>query len=247
MATIPAGRGLLPHRRTRESGKTTLVVAMHAWASTGRFPGYQCEPVRSLIIEKQDDDGDEIKPKLIANGYDPKMVIRLVEKKMPTFEELEALIVEHKLSMITMSPLNAFVSQYVKSLNDDLVVEPILDRLHGLGVRHTCLFNGIKHLNKKPDLASDQRIAGAGGFVNSARTVIMVAYDRANDVRLVEIIKAYRSLVGAWRMTLRDLRQDAAPDNPTAFVEATLTPADPASASIPCSLPRTAYLSRRRM
>jgi hypothetical protein len=46
------------------AGKTTISIALHAWSSVGKFPdGYVCEPVCSIIIELQDPDENEIKPK----------------------------------------------------------------------------------------------------------------------------------------------------------------------------------------
>ena len=100
-------------------GKTTLGIAMCAWASRGKWPdGYVSDPVKCLIIEKQDGDADEIKPKLIANGYEPSMVMRLDgKKKMPTLPALEQAIVEHGLGIVLLSPLNAFVTRSVKDIN----------------------------------------------------------------------------------------------------------------------------------
>ena len=102
------------------SGKTTVGIALCAWASTGRFPGMEPrEPTRALIIELQDSDANEVKPKLIANNYDSNMVLRLESKKAPTIEELHALVLTHNPGIVLLSPLNRFVSHHVKSLNDD--------------------------------------------------------------------------------------------------------------------------------
>jgi hypothetical protein len=97
------------------------------------------------------------------------MVMTLAEKRAPSFDELEALIRNYKPGLITLSPLNRFVSQYVKSINDDQLLEPVLDKLHLLGESNNCLINGIKHINKKPDLTAAERVGGGGAFTNSAR------------------------------------------------------------------------------
>jgi AAA domain len=205
------------------SGKTTIGIALCAWASIGKFPGMDpSEPRRALIIELQDGDANEIKPKLHANGYDERMVLRLENKKPPTLEELNALIVAHKPGIIMISPLNRFVSNHVKSLNDDKEVEPLLDALNRIGEHNRCLILGVKHLNKKPDLSDGDRIGNAGAFVNSARTGFIMAYDRQNDVRLMEIFKASRGDYKTWRVRFTDVGHGASPTNLTAYVKVTM-------------------------
>ena len=42
----------------------------------------------------------------------------------------------------------------------------MLDDLNDMAERTGCLIIGVKHINKKPDLTSDQKISGASAFVD---------------------------------------------------------------------------------
>jgi AAA domain-containing protein len=223
---LPRG-GLLTLAGRGGIGKTTLAIALAAWGSRGEFPdGWKTDPIRALLIEYQDDDADEVKPKLVANDYDPDNVLLLKAKVTPTFEELEATIRLHSLGFVLISPGRRFVMRYVKNENADAEVEPVLDRLHMMGKELGCLISLVKHTNKKPDLAAPERVAGASAYVNSARTVLFMAKDADSDLRVVESVKFNESLRFLKKISLVDVGEGAGPRHPTAYVRVDLSDCD---------------------
>lgn len=219
-------------------GKTTFSVAVAAWASTGRWPGtnVRSDPVSALIIEKQDDGGDEIKPKLLANGYDPSRVFALPVgphglPSMPTMATLRTYIREHQLGLVVLSPLDAFLvpeseNRYPKMLYSSRI-EMALDELNAIGLDNDCLIIGIKHVNKKIDLDADQRVSGATAYVNSAREVLFGSYDRRTDRRSLEMIKGNSVEPFEYDMRLEDVgAQFGAHDERTAYVRVDLEESD---------------------
>ncbi|MGZ9189181.1 MAG: AAA family ATPase [Nitrospira sp.] len=199
-------------------GKTTTAIAICAWASSGNWPdGSTTDPIRSLILEFQDSDGNDIKPALIANNFCVDNVLRITYKRAADFDALESTIIANNIGIVLISPGRRYVMRYTQNENNDAEVEAILDGLHEMGKRLGCLIILIKHLNKKGDLGALERIANASAYVNSPRTVLFMVEG------LLQSKKNKESLPLLKRFELVDVGEGAGPKNLTAFVRVVLS------------------------
>jgi hypothetical protein len=194
---LPARRLTLVGGKPGE-GKSALTMDLVSRLSRGaRLPdGHQpAGAINCALLSAEDDANDTIVPRLIAAGadLDRVYVIGPVETAegvlqpwtLPTHvPELERYIEEHKLGLVIIDPLSAFISAKVDSHRESAVRGMLLPL--ALTAKKTgCAVLGVRHLRKGS--TSDPRDAGtgSGAFTAAARMEWVVGRDPQDDKRRI--------------------------------------------------------------
>jgi putative DNA primase/helicase len=187
---IPAGKLSIVEGDPGD-GKSILTIDLTArWTSGAPMPdgGPAIPPGPVVMVSAEDDEGDTIKPRLIAAGANLEMVALITSgarEDLP-FEfatdlpAVERLIRELGAVAVIFDPLSAFLSERTDSHNDASIrraLQPlrILGRVTGAGVLV------VRHLNKGSGVRAIYRGGGSIGITGAARSTLMVVADPDDD------------------------------------------------------------------
>lgn len=209
-----------------EVGKTTFASYLMACLTTGR-DWFDCEnttaPGTCLFIGDEDDLGCAIRPKLDAAGADVNRVVALdyesflktggsfnlaehidrLEKTVETLGDVRA---------VFFDPLNGYLGRI--NAYSDSETRGVLIPLQNIAKKYDLAVFGLCHLNKKSDLSAVDRVLGSVAFVNTARSVWFITWDKETDTRYLTKEKSNYS-VNPTNLSFRII------DGAVAFLEGT--------------------------
>lgn len=172
-------------------GKTTLALAFAATLSRGGLwpDGTRAPTGSTLIWSSEDDAGDSIKPRFLANGGDPEKLHivsgRMEGGKRVPFDpavDMPALAEEAKqfpdLRLLILDPiLSAVGGDSHKASETRRSLQPVVDMAQGAGAAAL----GITHFGKNTaGRDASERVIGSQAFVALARLVMLAAKPREN-------------------------------------------------------------------
>ncbi len=178
-------------------GKSTMGLDLVARVTRGGVmpDGTQVCVANVLLLSAEDDAADTIVPRLQAAGADlrrvsiPRCVVTGEEPpRAPQFPDdakwLEQLIRERHVALVILDPLEAFLSESVKTHTNHLV-RRALAPLAGVAERTgACIVLG-RHLTKQSGGRALYRAQGSIGIIAAARVGLLVAPDREDEARRV--------------------------------------------------------------
>ena len=187
-------------------GKSLVTIAITATITSDneiKWPdGCGYAPHGSVILlSAEDDDGDTIKPRLIAAGANTEKVFSFdsviyedngkrrgftIDRD---FEKLEQAIIAIKdCRLVVIDPISAFMGKIDSHNNSD--VRGVLSLLSDIAQKQRVAVLYVTHLNKG-DGAPMARVTGSGAYVAAARSVMLVGPDPDNTRRrVVAMLKA---------------------------------------------------------
>lgn len=209
-----------------EVGKTTFASYLMSRLTTGR-DWFDCEnttaPGTCLFIGDEDDLGCAIRPKLDAAGADVNRIVALdYESFLKTGGSFN--LVEHidrlektietlgDVRAIFFDPLNGYLGQI--NAYSDSETRGVLIPLQNIAKKYDLAVFGLCHLNKKTDLSAVDRVLGSVAFVNTARSVWFITWDKETDTRYLTKEKSNYS-VNPTNLSFRII------DGAVAFLEGT--------------------------
>ncbi|MDP9427575.1 MAG: AAA family ATPase [Actinomycetota bacterium] len=183
------------------TGKSTLTLDLAARVSTGSpWPdGAIARPAGVLLLSAEDGLADTIAPRLIAAGADLRRVHALTEvpaadedgdvrqvppslpRDIPTIEKI---ITEHKVQLVVIDVLMAYLNGKVDSHRDQ-DVRGVLHQLAAMAERTGCTILLVRHLNKAGGSNALYRGGGSIGIVSAARAAYLVARDPDDEARRI--------------------------------------------------------------
>jgi hypothetical protein len=178
-------------------GKSTLTLDLAARYTTGApMPDGSASdgPGDVLILSAEDGIADTIRPRLEAAGADLGRVHVLHEieeagKTRPPdlvgdLDELAAAIATHRIKLVVIDPLMAYLGGGVDSHRDQ-DVRRVLHPLAKLAEATGAALLVVRHLNKGGGSKAVYRGGGSIGIVGAARLAYLVAIDPDDDTRRV--------------------------------------------------------------
>lgn len=142
-----------------------------------------------LWCEAEDPLNEVVIPRVIAAGAERTMLS--FPDKGFSIRKLGALIKEHDLRLVVLSPFLSYLS--VKNIRDEIEVRTALDKIQDAIKGTNCALLGICHFNKNVDLGAVERLLGSVAFVNFVRSVLLVARDK-DDSSCVRMMHAKHNL-----------------------------------------------------
>jgi hypothetical protein len=151
------------------------------------------------IATAEDEASQTVIPRLAAAGADMKRVSLRRKVKVGGDERyiklpqdlsiLRKMIIEQKLKLLIIDPLNAFIHLKVDTYKDQdvrNVLGPVEDMAEGTG----CSVMFIAHLTKKEEAAVLYRVGGSIGLVGAARAVLAAEIKKNdNQMRILYSLK----------------------------------------------------------
>jgi len=177
-------------------GKTTLVLAIASAITTcGELPLDSEDRTESAVIYQtaEDDLGDTIKPRLLANGADCSNVIVIDESEDSLTlidERIEKAIIETGAKMFIVDPLQAYLGAKV-DMHRANEIRPIFKKLANVAERTGCAIIIIGHMNKNGGLKSVYRSLGSIDISAAARSILLVGRVRDEpNIRVMAQVKS---------------------------------------------------------
>lgn len=181
--TIVAGLGGL--------GKTHLTTATAARASRGQLHGdLRGIPVGVVVATAEDALAQTMVPRLKAAGADLGRISFVnVETGFAIPDDLErleaAMVTRGDVRMVALDPLIAFLPTRLDS-HKDQHARVALAPVAALAERHRAAVLAVMHLNKSAEAgALFLRVSSSVGFLNAARSAILVAEDPDDETARV--------------------------------------------------------------
>lgn len=185
-------------------GKSMLTLDLAARVTTGRpWPdgAAGAPPGNVLIVNCEDGLRDTILPRLHALGADTRRVHAYqgytVEEKfvsLPVFPRdvphLRGLIDRHKIQLVVVDPLMAFLDLAFSSINDQSVRRALLP-LAVAAEETGCALLVVRHLNKTGGGRAIYRGSGSIGIIGAARMAFLVGRNPDDpDGRVLACLKS---------------------------------------------------------
>lgn len=185
-------------------GKSTMMLDLAARLTTGRpFPGEQTGvgPGAVLFISHEDGIADTLRPRADAAGANNTLIQAIkgtLEEdgslRLPTIPGdlagLEKLIVEHKLRLVVIDPLYAYLDPGTNSYSDHNV-RCALAPLATVAERTGAAVVLVRHLRKSGGASAMYRGGGSIGIIGIARSGLLLAKDPDDDAtRIVACVKS---------------------------------------------------------
>ena len=159
---------------------------MHADLYGARLPGdLNGEPAQSLLVTTEDAAKTVVVPRLIAAGADLDYV-HIVGVKVDAYDDLitlpadlpgvEQRVIEHGARFLSIDPVVATLSGGIDT-HKDASIRRVLAPLAQLAERRDLAVMGLIHMNKSAANDLLNRVSGSKGFVNAARSVLVMAND----------------------------------------------------------------------
>lgn len=164
-------------------GKTTLVLDLLAKATVGDAMPYGCprSPANVLILNAEDGLGDTLRPRLEEAGANLARV-RMLDCNHGSLalprdiHLLKQEIRQFDARMVMIDPVASFVGKEINSDREDSV-RRLLIPLELLAHECPTTIIGIRHLNKKTDVADRHRVTGSAAFLSVPRSVVHATKD----------------------------------------------------------------------
>lgn len=203
---IPAGMLTILGGHVGE-GKSTVVASLIAALSRGATlpDGTTMPPINILVISTEDDHGRVVRPRLEANGVDPKRVYILetslgLEYGRRTWPDndreavfLENLVLSEDIKLIVLDPLSGLLRRLDRSSEGEVreALLPLMNTIHQTGVAVL----GLLRIGKAGSVRRPaQSLIGSSAVPAIARSVLMIASDRSSDAapgtRVIEVVKS---------------------------------------------------------
>lgn len=160
-------------------GKSTATVKLAADLSKGKLDGdLRGESHGTLILTTEDDADDTIVPRLIAADADLDRV-HLQKEDADDFEGVDALaerIDGCGVKLVALDPILDFLPATLRT-GDNHSIGRALNPWKRFARSHDVAVLGIAHINQNEAGDVSTRIAGAAGFRNKARSVLIFGSD----------------------------------------------------------------------
>jgi hypothetical protein len=167
-------------------GKSTLAISWVAQLTRGTLPGdLHGRAAEAVIASAEDSRAAVLKPRLVAAGADLACVhfvdveVDGAEDALSLPADIDALEREMRrcqARLLVIDPLIAYLPLAINT-DRDQHVRHALAPLAKLAERTDAAIVGIMHLNKRETSDIMMRVNGSGGFVNAARSVLLVGPD----------------------------------------------------------------------
>jgi len=176
------------------AGKSTLCAYLAGRVTTGLpFHGVRQPTPKGSVLILCDEESLEcgIRPKLDANGADPRMVhclksILKPDGKPDYFDITRHLeILNSKIDqlghvrLLILDPITAYLGR--TRANDNAETRAALIGLQDLAREYSLAVVGINHLSKKQDLDLVNRVLGSVAFVNASRSTLGIWRECTED------------------------------------------------------------------
>jgi hypothetical protein len=195
---VPKGKSTL-FVGLQDNGKSLVSLDLMARITTGRdFPEAKNTmggPRRVMFATTEDDMRDTVKPRFIAAGGNPGMVVvvhgtkRTKEnkagRKVSKKEKVDllhdanmlyrALKANPDIALLVLDPLSAFFGD--RDMAKEKEIRPVMDQIAEVCRRTNLAVVGLLHLNKNNDQKAIQRVSGAAAVSGSSRSVWMFSRD----------------------------------------------------------------------
>jgi hypothetical protein len=169
-------------------GKSHIAVHHAARASRGQLEGDVREPVGVVIATAEDALAQTMVPRLVAAGADLNRISFVnLEAGFSIPDDLRRLedALDEDTGLIVIDPLIAFIPTRLDS-HKDQHARAALAPLAGLAERRRLAIEAIMHLNKSAEAgALFLRVSSSVGFLNAARSALLVAPDPDDDTRRI--------------------------------------------------------------
>ncbi len=175
-------------------GKSTLTADWAARVSRGvAMPGEKekglPDPAGVLLICAEDGLADTIVPRLEAANADLTRIIAIEDLiKIPQdLKAVEAIIVEHKVRLLIIDPLMAYLHG---DAYKDQEVRQAMSPLATMAQRRNCAVIIVRHLNKQADKSALYRGGGSIGIIGAVRCGLIVTEQENSKSRLLSVFKS---------------------------------------------------------
>ncbi|HEX6537520.1 MAG TPA: AAA family ATPase [Gemmatimonadaceae bacterium] len=176
-------------------GKSTMMLDLAARLSTGApLPGgARRGPFGTLLMMQEDGLEDVIRPRLDNAGADMSRVHALstvvdedgneVYPALPdAVTEIERLMIQYDCRLLVIDPImNYFAKGYSTGIDSE--IRQVLMPLHEMCKRNRFAAVLMRHLNRRQGAEATDRGTGGSGFLNVARSALVVARDPDNPVQ----------------------------------------------------------------
>jgi RecA-family ATPase len=169
--------------------KSYLTLGIAAHISNGiPLPGVemsmQVKPRHVLLFTYEDDQSQDIKPRLMRCGADMNYIHTMcVEDGSFSYKDVEALAATADqipdLTMMVIDPLTEFIGGLDE--NAETVVREAMRPLTQFCAKKNIALLGVKHANKKEDAAISNRVSGSRAWTALARSVILAGHDNQKE------------------------------------------------------------------
>lgn len=168
-----------------DAGKTFMALDLAAKLSTGRvLPDGEVFDVlprqRVLFLTAEDSISKTIVPRLKGCGADLTNVFSQEQSGdallLPgCIESLREVVRERSIKVVVFDALNNYLDASRVKVNDEQKVRQALKPVRDLAAEENVTIIGLRHLNKKVDVAALMRGAGSIALAAVARSVLLVA------------------------------------------------------------------------
>jgi|GEM_PF-5554344 len=197
-ALIPL-RGLTLVAGREGAAKSLFSLWLAAQVTRGQLPGHYAGQPRDVVILATEDTSSTIRMRLEAAGADLDRahlpVLRDAEGiELPisirdNTDQLADMLDQIEPGLVILDPLKDFLGDDVNT-DREHEVRPALTPLLKLTEDHEAPVLGLHHLNKSRQGDFLTRLTGSGAFKNVARSILGVAHDEENDIRVLQQKKA---------------------------------------------------------
>ncbi len=172
------------------AGKGSLLAWIAAQETNGQLED-AARPV--LWISSEDSFGIDVKPRIVAQGGDPKMVFAVDRKiGLPNdLPQMEAVCREHDIGMLVIDPIAGAVGA-IDSNSEGPIVAAI-GGLNDLADRLDLMVIGVRHLGKNIDRGTLEAVLGNVAWVNTPRVILGIAQDVEEKVITLQVLAGNRS------------------------------------------------------
>lgn len=197
-ALIPL-RGLTLVAGREGAAKSLFSLWLAAQVTRGQLPGHYAGQPRDVVILATEDTSSTIRMRLEAAGADLDRAhlpilrdaegIELPISIRDNIDQLADMLDGIEPGLVILDPLKDFLGDDVNT-DREHEVRPALTPLLGLTEDHDAPVLGLHHLNKSRQGDFLTRLTGSGAFKNVARSILGVAHDEEDDIRVLQQKKA---------------------------------------------------------
>lgn len=174
-------------------GKSFFTIFMAAHITTGKpWPDESQMRIgkgKVLMLTAEDGLADTVRPRADAAGADVKNIYviegveegRLLNLSRNLYKLEDILKRDRDFKLIVIDPLSAYLGYTDTHRDSD--VRQTLAPLSFLAEKYEVAIVGVLHLNKKTVTQALYRVSGSVGFIASARSVWLIAWDRDEEKR----------------------------------------------------------------
>jgi hypothetical protein len=155
--------------------------------------------VRCIFVSTEDSAEIDLKPRLVAAGFDQRycVLIRQHIQLPDDVDELRALAEDiGGVALLVIDPVANHIGD--KNSNNDIEVRYATNPLNKLADDLGCLLIGVRHPGKDRSRGALASILGSTAWVDVPRAAVMIAKDDEDPlVRHIQVVAGNRSLNGA--------------------------------------------------